>query len=401
MKLTSVVHQFNFRIDGNASSSFSAHAVRVFGAAIFATTLALAPLPTFAQHGGGGGGGSHGGGGGGGSHGGGGGGSHTGGGSHPSGAGASSGSGHAGTSAPSANSGSGTSHWWGPFHGSGANASAHQGATGAAGSSGANAGESSDHVAAERFAAGNNTWQEPPAAGGHAVSHTGTVNGPVNGTVNGARTNSSAPRAAVASPPHVPVPPRRGGNGYYYPYYPYYGGLGFGFGGGFGYFGAFGPCDPFWGCYGYGYGYSLGYGGGSGYGYYGGGGSSGYSASADLSYSGGDDSAPSQEPNPTLYAQAPETSQQPETAVAGPAGTHVVAVLYLKNGSSYAVTDYWLADGKVHYVTSYGGENAIDESDLDLQRTVNENATQGLTFGLRPAPANGVAMPTSGETNKN
>ena len=64
----------------------------------------------------------------------------------------------------------------------------------------------------------------------------------------------------------------------------------------------------------------------------------------------------------------------------------MAAVLYLKDGSSYAVTDYWLADGKVHYITSYGGENAVDQNDLDLQRTVNENAAQGLTFTLRPGP---------------
>jgi len=171
----------------------------------------------------------------------------------------------------------------------------------------------------------------------------------------------------------------------YYPYYPY-GGFGFGFGG-LG-FGAFGPCDPFWGCYGYGYGYGYG-GGGIGFGYYGGGYSSGYGWTgygADLSYSGADDSGPSQsqEPSPSLYAQAPETlpDQGSET---GPAAKHVTAVLYLKDGSSYAVTDYWLADGKIHYVTSYGGENTVDQSDLDLQRTVNENAQQGLTFTLRPA----------------
>jgi hypothetical protein len=64
----------------------------------------------------------------------------------------------------------------------------------------------------------------------------------------------------------------------------------------------------------------------------------------------------------------------------------VIAVLYLKDGSSYAVTDYWLENGKLHYVASYGGENAIDEGALDLQKTVNENAGRGMTFTLRPGP---------------
>ena len=69
-------------------------------------------------------------------------------------------------------------------------------------------------------------------------------------------------------------------------------------------------------------------------------------------------------------------------------------ILYLKDGSSYAVSDYWLSGGKLHYVTSYGGENVIDESQLDLQRTVNENATRGVDFTLRPEPAgNGDAIP--------
>ena len=63
------------------------------------------------------------------------------------------------------------------------------------------------------------------------------------------------------------------------------------------------------------------------------------------------------------------------------------AIIYMKDGSSYAVTDYWLANGKLHYVTSYGGENAIDQSQLDLQRTVDQNAANGTNFILRPEPA--------------
>jgi hypothetical protein len=61
--------------------------------------------------------------------------------------------------------------------------------------------------------------------------------------------------------------------------------------------------------------------------------------------------------------------------------------LYLKDGSSFAVSDYWLADGKLHYLTSYGGDNAVDESQVDLQRTVNENASRGVDFSLKPQPA--------------
>jgi len=55
------------------------------------------------------------------------------------------------------------------------------------------------------------------------------------------------------------------------------------------------------------------------------------------------------------------------------------------------VSDYWLAGGKLHYVTSYGGENSVDANQLDLQRTVNENASHGITFTLRPAPTTGAS----------
>ncbi|MFZ3330101.1 MAG: hypothetical protein WA197_05690 [Candidatus Acidiferrales bacterium] len=353
-------------------------------ATAFALMLALAPTPAFAQHGGGGGGGggAHGGGGGGGgSHGGGGGGGHVGGGSGGGGshAGATSapsgGSSHGGgASASGANNSGG--HWWNPFH-SGASASG-RGSNVAGGN-----GNSGTNGSPEHFAAGNNTWQEPPAPAGHAspaVNHYAPASAtrPVvvgKQPAHGA-TGAIHEAGVVAGPPHV-FPPTRGRGGYpnyFYNPYPYFG---FGWGGGL-WWGGFYPCDPFWGCYGYGY--------GGGYGLYGG--SFGGDYGADLSYNSQDDEGSSQEPNTTLFA-APageqvggETSQQP------------YVILYLKDGSSYAVSDYWLAGGKLHYVTSYGGENVIDESQLDLQRTVNENATRGVDFTLRPEPAgNGETAP--------
>ena len=342
------------KADSETSQTQSFSRMNIFAALAFAATLALAPLPTLAQHGGGGGGGAHGGGGGGGSHGGG----VGGGGSH---AAPSSGTHAANSSAGSSatNNSTGASHWWNPFHGSGTNAS------------GSNTGSNADHVSTERFAGGNNTWQEPPAAGVHDAA-----------AANAGRGSAATPRAAIASPPHVPVPRHPVGGGPFYPFYPYGGfGYGFGYGGlGFGY-GAFGPCDPFWGgCNGFGYG-----GGGIGYGYYGGG-YGGYSSddgySGDLNYSGSQDTTPPQD----TYAWAPETSQGAQSATNGPMEKPVTAVLYFKDGSSYAVTNYWLADGKLHYLTSYGGENAVDQKDLDLQKTVDENAAQGLTFTLRPGP---------------
>jgi len=369
MKFMRSIRKFDTEEKQESRFSSAPSLVRIAAAFAFAAALGLAPLPTFAQHGGGGGGGAHGGGGGGGSHA-----SSGGGGSHAT----SSGSGHpSGAAAPASASG-GSSSGRPPV------------SSGATGSSYAT--ESTGNVAGAHFAANNNTWQEPPATGARATSATHAAVLPRTGMTGAGTSSAVAARASgpVASVAHVPVPRRPIIFAPFNPFFPGFG-FGFGFGLGFGGFsnGAFGPCDPFWGCYGYGYGY----GGSIGYGYYGGGSfdSSGYNA--DVSYSGEEDASPSQETNPSLYVQGPETLQQPQTANAGPSENPVIAVLYLKNGSSYAVTDYWLADGKVHYVTSYGGENSVEESDLDLQRTVNENASQGLTFTLRPAPGSPAAAP--------
>lgn len=62
-------------------------------------------------------------------------------------------------------------------------------------------------------------------------------------------------------------------------------------------------------------------------------------------------------------------------------------LLYLKDGSMYALTNYWVADGKLHYVTSYGGENAIEMDLVDVQHTVDVNSKRGVTFVLTPRAA--------------
>jgi hypothetical protein len=353
-----------------ASSSWFS---KTFLAISFAAFIALAPAPVFAQHGGGGGGG-------GGSHGGGGGGSHasSGGGGH-----ASTGSSHTGSGShpTSANTGgnpanpNGGGHWWNPFHSNSGNSEAKSGTnSGARGTSDGNT----------RFAATNNVWQDPPANNTRATTnyYAAANRSAASSTAKPVRnTFANNPRAAGISQNvfhrHI-----------YYPYYPYgfypYS-YGFGFGYGFG-------CDPLWGCppgFGYGFGYGLGYGAGFGYG----GGDFGYYSGAP-DYSGSDmnfnATTPSSSPedlgtpegNAGDWQDVPVDNSQQNNANARP-----YVVLILRDGSSYAVSDYWLAGGKLHYVTSYGGENSIDANQLDLQRTVNENALRGVTFTLRPAPA--------------
>jgi len=70
-----------------------------------------------------------------------------------------------------------------------------------------------------------------------------------------------------------------------------------------------------------------------------------------------------------------------------------LVVLYLNDGSVYALTNYWVAGGKLHYETSYGADNSLDLGELDLQRTVNANAARGVEFTLRPAPEPKKAAP--------
>jgi hypothetical protein len=65
-------------------------------------------------------------------------------------------------------------------------------------------------------------------------------------------------------------------------------------------------------------------------------------------------------------------------------------LIYLKDGSVYAVASYTVSDGQLHYVTIYGGKSDIDLDRLDVQKTTDENASRGVTFTLtppNPAPA--------------
>jgi hypothetical protein len=179
-----------------------------------------------------------------------------------------------------------------------------------------------------------------------------------------------------------------GGPGCFYGFYPgfcngfWFGaGLGYGFGYGFGYggysypyYGMYGSgCDPTYGpCNGYGYDNGSGYSGGD------------YTISANGNSDNSDNSGEPQENPPSTYVPAPDQSANGGATAATEAQPFV---LYMKDGSSYAVTDYWLGGGRLHYVTTYGGENTVDLSRLDVQKTVNENAALGHSFSLRAGPA--------------
>jgi len=64
-----------------------------------------------------------------------------------------------------------------------------------------------------------------------------------------------------------------------------------------------------------------------------------------------------------------------------------VLVIYLRDGSGYGTNDYWIADGKLNFVTTYNGEKSVVLEDVDWQRTVDDNAARGLYFTLRYSPS--------------
>jgi len=64
-------------------------------------------------------------------------------------------------------------------------------------------------------------------------------------------------------------------------------------------------------------------------------------------------------------------------------------LLQLNDGSMYGLRDYWVLDGRLHYVTNYGGENAIPLSRINFEKTNQLNADRGIRFSVQAgSPAN-------------
>jgi hypothetical protein len=70
---------------------------------------------------------------------------------------------------------------------------------------------------------------------------------------------------------------------------------------------------------------------------------------------------------------------------------HDLVWLYLRDGSAYAVTDYWFVDGEVHfYAVGEGGvrsaEQTIGLDELDIARTNEINTARGFRVVMRDEP---------------
>ena len=160
----------------------------------------------------------------------------------------------------------------------------------------------------------------------------------------------------------------------------------------YGGFNSYWGCDPFWGwggCYSP---FGFGYGGGWGYGGYYGGlygwGGPGYNGW------GGGTSGFGLDNGSNLYSSsnAGDLGTPSETYVSPsyPTDTRArdLVELFFKDGTVYDVTDYWVADGQLHFLTvDTRGEKTVEHvlpfDSLDLQTTVDDNTSRGFKFQLR------------------
>lgn len=158
------------------------------------------------------------------------------------------------------------------------------------------------------------------------------------------------------------------------PAFGFFGSPFFGLGLGFGFNALWWPsCGPYWG-WGYGCNGLSSYDYGPGYGY---GGYSPNSLEGEVESEAGPQIYENAYPNYPIYNYGD--------------GVRELVQLYLKDGTIYYVTDYWLVNDQLHFTTVEEGgtksvEHVIDFDQLDLQKTIDENSAHGFRFVLRNEP---------------
>jgi hypothetical protein len=73
-------------------------------------------------------------------------------------------------------------------------------------------------------------------------------------------------------------------------------------------------------------------------------------------------------------------TREPTAAAAVPA--QKLYLIALTNHSIYTATDYWVEDGTLHYLTSFGAHNQASLDQVDLEFTERLNRERGLEFRL-------------------
>ena len=124
-----------------------------------------------------------------------------------------------------------------------------------------------------------------------------------------------------------------------------------------------------------------------GYGYY------GYPAGYPYTYNSNDSGNDSSySASPSNYVNAETTSspssehpvEQTSTQTYSVGNGAVPVLIYLKNGSVFSVRDYWYSGDQVHYVLLNGNVGVFNSSELDLRRTIDENARSGVKVVVNP-----------------
>lgn len=80
-----------------------------------------------------------------------------------------------------------------------------------------------------------------------------------------------------------------------------------------------------------------------------------------------------------LFSPPPSgATAQPQQPSPSPAVT-----LYMTDGSTVVAQDWWIAQGRLQYITESGQTGAVDVLKLDIDRTIKENQKRGLEFRLK------------------
>ena len=61
-------------------------------------------------------------------------------------------------------------------------------------------------------------------------------------------------------------------------------------------------------------------------------------------------------------------------------------IIFMKDGTSFSPSDYWLTGSEFHYVLG-GTESVIDVDRVDMPRSNDENFRNGVKFWIKSAPS--------------
>jgi hypothetical protein len=105
-------------------------------------------------------------------------------------------------------------------------------------------------------------------------------------------------------------------------------------------------------------------------------------------------SAPTENYSNSEATSAPSENQSPTPSISD-AETVDTVLLYMKDGSVYSASVYWVKDNQLHYILTTGAGNAVDLDAVDIERTTTENAKNGVRVSLKPRPGLSEPSPES------